>query len=287
MWQCQVLQAIYALQTAQCINTKKLYTFEGVFLATCKLTGKQGKFVKSHIIPKALTRPSEPGNKFIQPAPNARDRRYIKRSDSWYDQTIVIREGEDYLSDLDDHAIEELRSLGLLWSSKTLRKAATPSVNELTVVEFSCPNKIRRYFLSLLWRAAVSSLPEFNEVYLPEDKIEKLRKIITGEMADDLSFFPVALIQLVGKGPAHNFIPIRQKIGNDEKEVYRFYMNGLIAHIHLSDPKLAVVMNPIPYDHPMFVGHEQTIICQVDTMESWQLNNLSKHAREYELHQSK
>jgi len=186
-------------------------------LSTCKLTGKQGKFVKSHIIPKALTRPSEPGNKFIQPAPNARDRRYIKRSDSWYDQTIVIREGEDYLSDLDDHAIEELRSLGLLWSSKKLRKAATPSVNELTIVEFSYPNKIRRYFLSLLWRSAVSSLPEFNEVYLSEDKIEKLRKIITGEMVDDLSFFPIALIQLVGKGPTHNFIPIYQKVGNDAK----------------------------------------------------------------------
>lgn len=35
-------------------------------MGKCKLTGREGKFVKSHIIPKALTRPSVPGSKFIQ-----------------------------------------------------------------------------------------------------------------------------------------------------------------------------------------------------------------------------
>lgn len=255
-------------------------------MGICKLTGKKGKFVKSHIIPKALTRPTEPGNQFFQPDPRSSERRYIKRSDSWYDKTIVIREGEDYLSDLDDYAIEELRTLGLLWSSKKMRKPASPSTNELAVVEFSCPSKIRKYFLSLLWRAAVSSLPEFKEIDLPPHKVEKLRKLIVGELVDDLSFFPIALIQLVGKGPAHNFIPIRQKVGKDEKEVFRFYMNGLIAHIHISDPKLAIVMNPVPYEHPMFVGSKQTIICQVNTTESWQLNNLAKHAKEYQSYKS-
>jgi hypothetical protein len=208
----------------------------------CKLTGKQGKFVKSHIIPKALTRPTKLGNKFIQLDPLSIDKRYIKRASSWYDKTIVIREGEDHLSDLDSHAIEELRALGLLWSSDKIRQPATKSIHELAIVEFNDPTKIRIFFLSLLWRAAVSSLPEFKEIELPLNAIERLRKIIIGEVDDQLSFFPVILIQLPTKGPTHNFVPIKQQVqaGADKKEVYRFYMEGLIAHIHLSNLSLAI-----------------------------------------------
>lgn len=253
-------------------------------MGVCKLTRTEGKFVKSHLIPKALTRPTKPGNQFFQPAPNSTQRRYIRKSDSWYDKTIVTRVGEEYLSDLDDYAIRELRAQGLLWSSEVIRPTATSLINSFSVVEFSCQNKIRRFFLSILWRAAVSSLPEFDEIYLPDNKVEKLRKIILGEIDDEQSFFPIALVQLVGKGPAHNLIPIRQTIGKDEKEIFRFYMNGLVAHVHLTDPKLAVVMNPLPYNHPMFIGSKQTIVCQVDTMSSWQLNNLAKLAKEYEFH---
>lgn len=250
-------------------------------MGVCLLTGKEGKYVKSHIIPKSLTRPSKPGNKFIQPAQNPTKKRYIKRADSWYDKSIVIREGEDYLSDIDSYAIDELRAQGLLWSSDKIREPATDSVNELTVVSFNEPVKIRKFFLSLLWRAAVSSLSEFKDIILSEKQTELLRKIIVGEVEDDLSLFPTTLIQLTKAGPAHNLTPIKQRVGADGREVYRFYMNGLIAHIHLHNPNMAVLMNPVPYDHPMFVGTERTIIIQVETEHSFQLNNLRKHTNQY------
>ena len=78
-------------------------------MGLCKLTKTSGKFVKSHIIPKALTRPTVRGNKFIQKSVTSAQSLYIKRADSWYDQGIVTREGENYLSDFDAHAIKELR----------------------------------------------------------------------------------------------------------------------------------------------------------------------------------
>jgi hypothetical protein len=248
----------------------------GERLGTCKLTGKNGIYVKSHIIPKALTRPSKPGNQFFQPDPLNKNKRYIRRSDSWYDKTIVTREGEDYLSELDSHAINELRELGLLWSSERIRPPASSSQQELAVVQFKAPDKIRKFFLSLLWRSAVSSLPEFREINLPICKIERLRQILIGEQQDDLSFFPTTLVQLPFKGPAHNFIPLKQELGNSGKEIYRFYMDGLIAHMHLSDPTLAVVVDPLPYDHPMFIGHKDTIVIQIDTDTSFQIENLRK-----------
>ena len=247
----------------------------------CLLTGKEGKYVKSHIIPKSLTRPKKPGNKFIQPDPNTAKKRYIKRADSWYDKSIVIREGEDYLSDIDSYAIDELRAQGLLWTSNKIREPAANSINELAVVIFNEPSKIRKYFLSLLWRATVSSLPEFKDIVLTKNQTEKLRKIIVGEIEDELSFFPITLIQLTSEGPTHNLTPTKQRVGADGREVYRFYMNGLIAHIHLHNPNMAVLMNPVPYDHPMFIGTERTIVIQVETEHSFQLNNLRKLTNQY------
>jgi hypothetical protein len=158
---------------------------------------------------------------------------------------------------------------------------ATNSINELTVVSFSEPSKIRKYFLSLLWRAAVSSLPEFKDIILSKNQIEQLRQIIVGESEDELSLFPTTLIQLTTEGPAHNLTPIKQKVGADGREVYRFYMNGLIAHIHLHNPNMAVLMNPVPYDQPMFVGTERTIVIQVETDHSFQLNNLKKLTKDF------
>jgi len=251
-------------------------------MSVCKLTGKKGKFVKSHIIPKSITRPGKAGNKFIQPAPTSVKKRYIKRSDSWYDKTIVIREGENYLSGIDSYTITELRDQGLLWTSDNVRESTSNLINGLVVVTFNNPAMIRKYFLSLLWRAAVSSLAEFKDIQLPSNKIELIRRIIIGEMNDDLSIFPTTLVQLTTRGPVHNFVPVKMKVC--ELDVYRFYMDGLIAHIHLTDPKLVVIKTPIPFEHPMFVGGKQTLVSQVDTSHSFQLANLEKHCEEYRYH---
>lgn len=50
----------------------------------CKLIGTKGKFVKSHLIPKALTRHEEPGLPLIQ---GGSGKRRKLRWDSWYDST--------------------------------------------------------------------------------------------------------------------------------------------------------------------------------------------------------
>jgi hypothetical protein len=68
----------------------------------CKLTGNSGKFVRSHLIPKALTRPSVAGGYFISAGPGIRPK---KSWSSWYDEELVIRKGERILADYDDWAI--------------------------------------------------------------------------------------------------------------------------------------------------------------------------------------
>lgn len=74
----------------------------------------QCKFVKSHLIPRALTPPRVDGIAFPQLGGR---RRPLRRFDSWYDLQLVSQEGEAILADLDAYAIDELRRLKLVWQS--------------------------------------------------------------------------------------------------------------------------------------------------------------------------
>ena len=72
----------------------------------CKLTKKNGCFARSHIIPRALTRLSTAGERMVEVGI---DRGIKKRYDSWFDTSLVIRDGEKILEDIDTPAIEILR----------------------------------------------------------------------------------------------------------------------------------------------------------------------------------
>lgn len=122
----------------------------------CELTGSEGKFVRAHIIPSALTPPEVKGAALRQAGLG---RPAVKRWSSWYDPKLVTAEGEAVLRDLDTWAIEELRKHKLTWSSwgdETELRAPDHRLvlhdegwlfREITV---SDPNRLRVFFLSLL-----------------------------------------------------------------------------------------------------------------------------------------
>ena len=56
----------------------------------CALTREEGEFLASHLIPKALTRPSVPGRPLIQIASGKKP---VRRWDSWYDDGLVTHKG--------------------------------------------------------------------------------------------------------------------------------------------------------------------------------------------------
>lgn len=248
----------------------------------CKLTREAGKYVKSHIIPKSLTRPNISGSKFIEKKLAKRGIFYGKASDSWYDPNIVTQKGEDILAHLDTEAIKELRNLGLVWSSNLFKANSVKQRNSLRLVKFKSPKLIRKYFLSLLWRAAVTKLPAFNEVDLSAKNIELLRQILIGEKDDNRAIFPISLVQLSTKGHTVNLAPFKQKMDiNGGENIYRFYHDGLVIHIYIDDPRLSVLRSSVDYDHPMFVGLDITIINQVNYESSFQYQNTMKHTKEY------
>lgn len=215
---------------------------------SCKLTGLKGKFVKSHLIPKALTRPEQPGLPFVQGGSGQRAQR---RWDSWYDARLVTREGEDILSELDNWAIRFLRSQKLLWSGwgpmKALGRLHHPIPGTpwgVRRVKVDDPKILRLFVLSILWRAAATELPEFSEVNLPDGDLELIRQMIVDKNTGDLPFYPATLIQLSTIGMVHNMSPLAQtkkipelsrfESASTKRDIpiFRFYFDGLIIHFH-------------------------------------------------------
>jgi hypothetical protein len=242
----------------------------------CKLTGKSGKFVKSHLLPKALTRPGVAGECFISGGPGRRPK---KRFSSWYDEKLVIQEGENVLADYDNWAIAELRRLELIWSGWGTKRSLPletpdwfgprPEGFGLRQVECANPEKLRLFFLSLLWRAAAATLPEFGDIGLEQDELELLRIMVCDGNPRPLDFYPISLLQIVQKGLPHNLGPIVTDFS------FRFYFDGLIVHMFRN--------SDLEFEQfeRLMVGSSSTLVVQTQTLEhSYQLANVKQHIGE-------
>lgn len=248
----------------------------------CKLTQKRGQFVDAHLIPKALTRPEGKGLPFVQAGGGLPPSR---RWSSWYDKRLVIAEGESVLSRHDNWAIPELRKHKLVWSgwgpmqslvgNHDLFDGTGVGVRSITGID---GNKLRLFFLSLLWRAAVTSRPEFDEISLPQNSVERLRCMLLADDPGMPNFYPIQLVQLSTLGVIHNLppiasskvIPASDDRGDQTVPFFRFYFDGLIAHIHIAEED-----SDAPHLGPWVVGGEPSVsICTVTYEISFQRRNL-------------
>jgi hypothetical protein len=254
-------------------------------IGVCKLTGTPGAFVKSHLIPRALT-PPRPGGAPVAQFGNRQ--RPSRRFDSWYDINLVTQAGEDILTAYDTFAIQELRRLKLVWQSwgpmsklSTADWKAIPgTAHGIRRIVFSDPARMRLFFLSLLWRAVSTERAEFAEINLRSSDARRLRVAVRDGRTDlPFDFFPVTLTQISTIGISHNHCPISQKIepvnveGYTSKSlpIFRFYFDGLAVHIHsTSDSEVVQGL------WPMLVGPpEGTTISTVTWESSWQALNLA------------
>ena len=223
------------------MTKKTLAKPEGV----CALTRRTGRYVASHIIPKALTNLSPSGEMRLEVGLNLPIR---KRYDSWYDERLVIRNGEDILSEIDNEAIRYLRLHKLIWSGWEGKRLLEESLEQvegygIRSLEISAQT-LQLFFLSLLWRAAASSRAEFRDVRLSPDVLEDLRLRILMKQPGDLRDYPVQLVQLTTLGDLHNRTPLLEECelpiegwAGIKVPYARFYFDGLVARVHLPSPR--------------------------------------------------
>ena len=180
----------------------------------CKLTGKTGKFIDAHLIPKALTKPDVPGAPIIQYGAGGRPK---KKWSSWKDDELVVQDGENILTESDTWAIPTLRRHQLVWSAwrRGMLDAddwtRMPGTNVgIRKIEGIDTRRLRLFFLSLLWRAAATSREGFDVVQLPPPDLEALGQMLVSKKIEPLTFYPIELIQLSTLGTIHNHTPIMQ-----------------------------------------------------------------------------
>jgi hypothetical protein len=202
-------------------------------VGTCALTGRSGKLVRSHLIPKALTDIAAGGEPIYEAGDGSRVQR---KWDSWYDNGIVTRDGEDLLARLDSRAIKALRDAKLVWSAwgEVTEIDVEAGDDNLTVRQVSVPDYagLRLFLLSLLWRAAATTRVEFAEIALPSTDVAALRDMLIDGVTDPLSFYPATVMQFRTRGPDHNRAPTRftETMGDGPAPIYRFYFDGLMVH---------------------------------------------------------
>jgi len=220
------------------MSTKK---FSGI----CALTSVSGQYVNSHIIPRALTRLSNTGERVVEGGIGWRRKMSYE---SWFDNKLVIRSGEDILARIDSAAIRILRDNRLIWSSwgsetKLREDEIDWFHNELGIRELEIENTelLQLFFLSLTWRAAASRRPEFAEIKLSDVDLNNLRLRVLNEDAGRIEDYPIQLFQLATRGIAHNRSPLLETtaLPNDDGTTgptisyVRFYFDGLVAYVHL------------------------------------------------------
>jgi hypothetical protein len=210
----------------------------------CQLTGERGAYVKSHIIPAALTRLPSNGKKIVEAGIGLGVK---SRFVGWYDNELVTRVGEDILEEIDTPAIEILRSHKLIWSSWAEEELpANDYAHQSEPLAFRFLDILRAkelhlFFLSLVWRSAASRRPELSEVQLPTHVLEDLRSRVHEKDSRSFDDYPVQLFQIVTKGILHNRAPLLEKSvveletgGRHEVEYVRIYFDGLVARVHLA-----------------------------------------------------
>jgi hypothetical protein len=206
--------------------------------------------------------------------------------DSWYDRSLVTREGEDILAALDSWAITELRKHKLVWTGwgpMTVLNADHDAINGtpwgIRRIKLIDTRRLRLFLLSLLWRAAASSRPEFSGVALPPEDLEFLRTMIIRGNPAPLYFYPMALVQLSTMGEIHNHTPFADvkhvpAIGDEPERlipIFRFYFDGLIIHVHqqATDSGYEARLGSL------IVGNSEELAVSTVTFEaSYQLENL-------------
>lgn len=129
---------------------------------SCKFCLRNRKLVRAHVIPNSFYRPLMEDDGFAWVASNRSGTYPSKRSTGIYDHDLVCEECESLFSPWDLYGKQFL--LDRNWDSEERFRARGESL-ALIVHDYDY-RKLKLFFLSVLWRSAVSTQPFFKRVDL-------------------------------------------------------------------------------------------------------------------------
>jgi hypothetical protein len=190
----------------------------------CKLTGKEGTPAKAHIIPESFYLIDKCSK---QPSKLVTNTKGVYPKKSWsgiYDKTIVTREGEKIFLEWDDYAYKLLVEQF---------SAAKPIKHNNLIIAYVYDNydykRLKLFFLSLLWRASVSSHQFFKRVSLdPHAEIVKEAILKSNPGAGD---FYATLLSIFNDDQSWAKMMDPFSTRHDGIKFYKFYLGNIVADI--------------------------------------------------------
>ncbi len=212
----------------------------------CRLCNEEKPLGDSHIIPKSFFPPKEPGNHRPNRLLSNKEGVYPKKSPNGvYDQTILCHDCERKFSRFDDYAQKlllqnEARHSKIEWQGETYGF-------EISKYDYDL---LKRFFISVLWRASVSSHDFFRRIALGPHEILALQAF-KSESPISPQQFSVILAKFNHPAGKSMLDPYPKKI--DGINYNAFYLGGYNAWIKTDlrptlEPFSALMLKP---DQPL------------------------------------
>lgn len=215
----------------------------------CLLTGTEGKGVKAHIIPRSFYDLDYSQPVTLEIITNSEKGYNGKSFAGIYDSNIVTVEGERIFSGWDSYAHD------LLIRD---RESFTKRVSEGKVIALETPRydyaKLKLFFLSVLWRASVSTRPFFQHVRLGHHEAI-VKDALLNANPGDRDFYSVALACFTDLPSKTAMLdPFKERYGYGIT-YYRFFLGHYIAYIKVDQQPTPQVFTPTELrpDSPLII----------------------------------
>lgn len=192
--------------------------------SVCRLCLEEAALCKSHIIPEFLFKPLYNEKHRFRELIDVRAGR-LKIGQKGYTEPLLCAKCESYINGFERHVRR------LFTDPLPPGGATTPRLREFANLGYA-PTKL--FFLSVLWRASISTLPLFKHVDLGPHE-EKIRVMIKGRLPGKSTEYEVSLLTLMFEADHfRDFIPEPTVTRANGCRVYRFVLAGFVVFFYVS-----------------------------------------------------
>ena len=214
---------------------------------TCRGCGREKKLIKAHIIPESFFRGLRDGQKAPKIYSTTEGIHPKKAPIGVYDMEILCNDCEQNFQTLDDYGCQVL-----IKNEQDLE----PLLRGGKIVGYRINNvdttKLKLFFLSILWRASISTQYFYSKVALNRLE-EKVKNLIWENDPGGTHDFSFVLARFEGDGAGRVILDPHEERWFGVR-YYRFYLYGYILHIKADSQKTPSQWEPfIPNDDSIIV----------------------------------
>jgi hypothetical protein len=236
----------------------------------CKGCGENKTLIKAHVIPKSFYMDLRASANHLNIVPSNTEERQVRSHIGDYDSNILCKDCDSIMEKYDDYG----KKLLLDRKETFIEREKNDQLLGWEVYDFDYL-KLKLFFLSILWRASISSRPFFRRISLAQYE-GQLKDLIWNEQDDENNTFGCVVARFL---PA-NIEGIEKSILDPDnttiegRNYYRFYFGGYNVWIRVDERGA-----PTQFKHVEIKKGESLIVVPRDFQKSKEFEMLEKSVK--------